>query len=144
MVAKRPVDQDELRRLHEQGWGSGRIAAHFRVTSERVRQIRHELGLKPHDSRLAPEVLAALEAANATFKAGGVTIAEAARRHDVGPNQLRSWRTKRFERSYLAESPSQSASRKADAAVREHTLRLIAAYDRRRALAGGVVPKAGA
>ena len=138
MTAPNPIDPAELRRLHEQGWGSNRIASHFRVCGDRVRRLRKELGLKPHDSRLPPERVAVLRAANARFERGGITLADAAREHDVEPNSLRSWRAKQSERGHLAVSAGKAAARKADAETRERTRRLIEALDRRRERAGGV------
>ena len=88
-----PVDLAEFRRLHNQGWGTMRICAHFHIGHRRYRRIRDQLGLKPHAMfvKHRGKELTKFRKARKQYLKGGITIAQAAKVFGLTEGSLRGW-----------------------------------------------------
>ena len=88
-----PVDLAEFRRLHNQGWGTTRISAHFHIGHRRYRKIRDQLGLKPHPMfvKHRGKELTRFRKARKQYLKGGITIAQAAKVFGLTEGSLRGW-----------------------------------------------------
>ena len=88
-----PVDLAEFRRLHNEGWGTERLSAHFHIGDRHYRRIRDQLGLKPHPMfvKHRGKELTKFRKARKQYLKGGITIAQAAKVFGLTKGSLRGW-----------------------------------------------------
>ena len=134
------IDHDEFRRMYERGLGCEPIAKKLGCSHACARAVRDQLGLKINKggTPLTGDELVTVEAAYARYRQGGLSLPQAARLFDISPNRLHAWHVRQHERQRTGETAVEKAAREADQATRRKTERLIALYDRRRELLGGV------
>lgn len=98
-----PINRDEYRRLHDQGWGCDRLAEHFGVSKRYACRVRKKLGLPAHDHRkaLSPRFDEAL----ARYRDGGISIVKCERAFGLRSNELHTYLRREREGRKTPETP---------------------------------------